>query len=56
MDKNYIIPPIPPIPPISGIGGAPTAPFGSGLSPTIASVVTNKPAIEARLLELYVQL
>ena len=38
---------MPPMPPMSGIAGAPAAPFGSGLSPTIASVVTNKPAIDA---------
>src|SRR5713101_2660048 len=37
------MPPMPPMPP----GGMPGAPLGSGLSPTIASVVINSPATEA---------
>ena len=41
MERFYI--PIPPIPP-AGIPGA--ASFSSGLSATIASVVTNNPAKE----------
>ena len=51
METYYIpippIPPMPPMPPIPpGIAGAPES-FSSGLSAIIASVVTNKPEIEA---------
>ena len=48
------MPPIPPIPP-GGIP-APPASFSSGLSAIIASVVTNKPDIEADLEVLFLQL
>ena len=48
-EKDYIpMPPMPPMPPIPP-GGIPpaAASFSSGLSATIASVVTNNPEIEA---------
>ena len=47
-NESYIpIPPIPPMPPIPPGGIAGPDSFSSGLSATIASVVINKPAIEA---------
>ena len=49
MQKSRAYIPIP-MPPMSGIPPPgmppPAAPFGSGLSATIASVVINKPATE----------
>jgi len=43
----YIIPGIPPMPPMSGMPPPPPPPFGSGLSATMASVVSNRPDTDA---------